>query len=91
MHRQNINIAKNDRKRMRKGMLFGAIIGTLIGVFLSSRSSFATGMAAHTLSPAGVQFFAATIGITLFIAAACGIVGAFVGALLEDVFVRKAH
>lgn len=76
---------------MRKGILLGALAGFLTGLFLSARGSFATGMAAHTLSPAGVQFFATTIGVTLFIAAACGIVGAFVGALLEDAFVRKAH
>lgn len=76
---------------MRKGILFGALAGFLTGLFLSARGTFATGMAAHTLSPAGVQFFAATIGITLFIAAACGIVGAFLGALLQDTIEKDTH
>jgi hypothetical protein len=74
---------------MRKGILLGAIAGFLAGLFLSARGSLATGMAAHTLSPAGVQFFAAGIGVALFIAAACGIIGAFLGAVLEDVIAQK--
>jgi len=70
---------------MRKGTLVGAIIGFLAGVLLQSSGSFTTGMTARALSPAGFQFVVASFAITLFVAALCGVVGAFLGALLEEV------
>ena len=70
---------------MRKGVLVGAIIGFLAGLLLQSRGSFTTGVAAHTLSPEGFHLIAASFAITLFVAALCGIIGAFLGALLEEV------
>ena len=75
---------------MRKGMLLGAIIGALVGLFLTSRSSLATGMATQALSQSGLQFLATSLWVTIFVAAACGIVGAFLGAILQDA-IEKRH
>jgi hypothetical protein len=74
---------------MRKGMLLGAIIGFLAGLLLQSRGVLTTGMAARGLSPEGFHFLGITLGVTVFVAAACGIVGAFLGAVLEDAIAQK--
>ncbi len=74
---------------MRKGTLIGAIIGFVIGLLLQSTGSFTTGMTAQTISIESFPFFAATIWVTVFIAALCGVIGAFLGAVLEEVFGRK--
>lgn len=69
---------------MRKGMLIGAIVGFLGGLLLQSRGSWTTGMAAQSISPEGAYVFAMAFGFTLFIAALCGIICAFIGAVLEE-------
>jgi len=69
---------------MRKGMLLGAIAGFLAGLLLQSRGMLTTGMVSSGLSPNTFQFLAASVSVTVFVAAACGIVGAFLGAVLED-------
>lgn len=74
---------------MRKGTLIGAIIGFLAGLLLQARGSFTTGMASHTLSPESAQFIMLSLGITIFIAALFGVIGAFLGALLEETLERK--
>ncbi len=74
---------------MRKGTLVGAIAGFLLGLLLQAHGSFTTGMAAGSLSMTGFHFVAASLGVTIFIAALCGIIGAFLGALLQDVLERR--
>jgi hypothetical protein len=69
---------------MRKGMLIGAIVGFLGGLLLQSRGSWTTGLATQAISPEGAYLFAVTLGFTLFIAALCGIICAFIGAILEE-------
>lgn len=70
---------------MRKGMLVGGIVGFLIGLAFQSRSSL-TGMAASSLSQSEFHLITMAVGLTIFIAALCGIICAFIGALLEEVF-----
>lgn len=74
---------------MRKGMLLGAVIGFLAGLLLQSRGVFTTGMAARGLSGEGLQFLAASFGATVFVAASCGIVCAFLGALIEEAMEKR--
>lgn len=74
---------------MRRGALIGAIIGFLAGLILQTIGTFSTGMAARSLSPESLHFLGISIGVTLFIAASCGIIGAFLGALLQDVLERR--
>lgn len=74
---------------MRKGTLIGAIIGFLAGLLLQTRGSWTTGMAARALSPESAQFIMLSLGITIFVAALFGVIGAFLGALLEESVMRK--
>jgi uncharacterized membrane protein YeaQ/YmgE (transglycosylase-associated protein family) len=70
-------------------MLLGAIVGFLAGLLLQSRGVLTTGMVSRGLSPEGLHFLGVSLGITVFVAAACGIVGAFLGAVLEDAIAQK--
>jgi hypothetical protein len=74
---------------MKKGLLIGALIGFLAGLAIQTTGTFSTGMAAQAISPNAFKFLTASIGVTMFIAAAFGIVGAFFGALLQDVIERR--
>jgi len=74
---------------MRKGTLIGAIIGFLAGLVLQASGSWTTGMASRALSPESAQFIMVSLGITIFIAALCGVIGAFLGALLEETVMRR--
>ncbi len=74
---------------MRKSTLIGAIIGFLVGLVLQAGSSLTTGMAARGLSPESTHFLGISIAVTLFVAALCGIIGAFLGALMQDVMDKK--
>ncbi len=65
---------------MRKGVFIGAIAGFLTGLLIQARGSWTTGMAVAD----GYHVLAVTFALTLFIAALCGIIGAFVGALFEE-------
>jgi hypothetical protein len=67
---------------MRKGMLIGAIIGFLTGLALQSYGPWTTGMVA--LTPEGAHALAFSFVAILFVASSCGIIGAFIGALLEE-------
>jgi hypothetical protein len=69
---------------MRKGMLIGAIAGFLVGLLIQARGSLTTGLVTQSISPEGAYFFAVAFGVTIFIASLCGIIGAFVGAILEE-------
>jgi hypothetical protein len=74
---------------MRKGTLIGALMGFLAGLVIQVSGSVLTGMATRTLSPESMHFLAVSIVITLFIAALFGVIGAFLGALLEEVLERR--
>ncbi len=63
-------------------MLIGAIIGFLVGLALQAYGQWSTGMVA--LSPEGAHILAVSFVAMLFIASSCGIIGAFVGAVLEE-------
>lgn len=67
---------------MRKGVLIGAIIGFLTGLALQEYGQWATGMVA--LTSEGAQTLAVSFVAILFVASSCGIIGAFVGAILEE-------
>jgi hypothetical protein len=70
---------------MRRGKLIGAVIGFLAGLFLQSRATL-TGMATGSISSDSLHTLGLGITLTLFIAALFGIIGAFVGAFMEEVF-----
>lgn len=74
---------------MRKGAVIGAIIGFLVGLHLQASGTLLTGMAARSLNPEATQFLAASFAISLFVAALFGAIGAFVGALLQEVLHRR--
>ncbi len=67
---------------MRKGLLIGAIIGFLTGLALQAYGPWTTGMA--SLSPEGAHVLAVSFVVMLFVASSCGIIGAFVGAVMEE-------
>ncbi len=67
---------------MRKGMLVGAIIGFLTGLALQAYGPWSTGMVA--LTPEGAHILAVSFVAMLFVASSCGIIGAFIGAVLEE-------
>jgi len=67
---------------MRKGLLIGALIGFLAGLVIQSYGSWTTGMA--SLTPEGAYYLSVSLVFTLFVASSCGIIGAFIGALLQD-------
>jgi hypothetical protein len=75
-----IIIPKYYKFLMRRGIILGAIIGFLTGLALQSYGPLTTGMAVAD----GYHVLAVTFALTLFIAALCGIIGAFVGALFEE-------
>ena len=72
---------------MRKGLLIGAIIGFLAGLVLKTYGSWTTGMV--SLSPDGAYILASSFVVTLFVASSCGIIGAFIGALLQDLIEKR--
>lgn len=74
---------------MRRGALIGAIIGFLVGLLVQATGSLTTGMAVRGLSPESAHFLAVSIGVTLFVAALCGVIGAFLGALLQEVLEKR--
>jgi len=74
---------------MRKGVLIGAMIGFLVGILVQVQGSFATGMASRSLSQESVHFIAVSFWVTIFVASLFGIIGAFLGALLQDVMERR--
>jgi hypothetical protein len=74
---------------MRKWVLIGAIMGILAGLAIQTTGTFLTGMAAQAISPNAFKFLTTSIGVTMFIAAAFGIDGAFFGALLQDIIERR--
>jgi len=71
---------------MQKGALIGAAIGFLAGVIIQSTGT-PTGML--TISTESTQFIATTISILFFIAALFGVIGAFLGALIQEVLEKK--
>jgi purine-cytosine permease-like protein len=89
LSRDKLIYAKDALRGMKKGLLVGALIGVLAGLAIQTTSTFSTGMAAQAVSPHGFQLLTTSVGVTMFIAAAFGIVGAFFGALLQDVIERR--
>ena len=67
---------------MNKGLTVGGIAGIVVGLLIQSTGTL-TGMAVKSINPASV--IAGSLAITVFIAALCGIIGAFLGALMQDV------
>ncbi len=74
---------------MRKGLLIGAMIGFLTGLALQAYGPWTTGMA--SLSPEGAHMLAVSFVVMLFVASSCGIIGAFIGAVLEEGLVLFKH
>lgn len=69
---------------MRKGMLTGAVAGFLAGLLIQARGSLITGLASGTFTGESAHLVLVTIGLTLFIASLCGIICAFIGAVIEE-------
>ena len=68
-------------------MLIGGIVGFLVGLLLQSHGSLTTGMAAlgiDSLHPVMLS-----LALTIFIAALCGVICAFLGELLDELFLQK--
>ncbi|MEM2916038.1 MAG: hypothetical protein QXT19_01650 [Candidatus Woesearchaeota archaeon] len=74
---------------MCKGLLIGAIISFLIGLSLQAYSPWVTEIA--SLSPEGAHILAVSFVAMLFVASSYGIIGAFIGAVLEEGFVFFKH
>ncbi len=74
---------------MRKGMLIGAIAGFLAGLLIQARGSLTTGMSVNTLELESAHLILMALGATFFIAALFGIIGAFLGAILQDLLEKR--
>jgi len=74
---------------MRKGAIAGAVIGFIVGLLVQTTGSLVTGMATIKLSAESTYILATSITALFFIAALFGVIGAFLGALMQEVIDKR--